>query len=597
MEKLKLFERRAEKFLRIAEELKKRSTTISILRVLLFLIAIILIVFFANARNLPALITTTLIFTFVFSALINHHNRINQQQELARNKSKVNKDEILRLNNELYSFDEGKTFINHHHTYSSDLDIFGRNSIFQLINRTSTSGGKETLAKWLTNKALKEEIIYRQEAIKELSTAIDWRQEFQVKGQHPAGEDNQVKTLLLWMDSPPQLNKKLFYQIGRIVFPILFLISFILFITFVISYYWVISTLIINGFILKSISKYAGETTENTDQSIHALKAYSTLIQMVEKEHFNSELLMRLRHDFQHDRFTASRQIKKLQFILDNLQSRKNLIYAIFNIIFLFDLHWLIAGENWKVAAKDQVTTWFDAINEFEVLNSLAGFYFANPQYKFPSIQDTFRFEAKNLGHPLINAKKRVCNDFKIQGKGEIAIITGSNMSGKSTFLRTVGVNTILALMGAPVCADEMKVSDLQLFTSMRTQDNLEESISSFYAELKRVKELLDTLAKDNQQLLFLLDEILKGTNSKDRNLGATSLIIQLNKKNTFGLVSTHDLQLGKMESELNGIKNFSFNSQIQNHKILFDYKLKEGICHSFNASELMKKMGIEIKD
>ena len=306
-------------------------------------------------------------------------------------------------------------------------------------------------------------------------------------------------------------------------------------------------------------------------------------------------MLAELRKNFIHDNVKASSSLKELQLVLDGLNNRANMLYWVFNLVFLLDLYWLIKAEKWKEKTKADISQWFDSIGKIECLNSLAGFHFANPDFTFPKISsEPFTIEGTQVGHPLIKREKRVSNSFDFSGKGGICLITGSNMSGKSTFLRTVGVNAVLALMGAPVCAASLSISHLQVFTSMRTQDDLEESVSSFYAELKRLKQLLGSI--DNETpILFMIDEVLKGTNSEDRHKGAIALIRQLNKAYAFGFVSTHDIELGKITNELQGIKNYSFNSIIKGDEIIFDYTLTKGICKSFNATKLMQKMGIEI--
>jgi len=231
-----------------------------------------------------------------------------------------------------------------------------------------------------------------------------------------------------------------------------------------------------------------------------------------------------------------------------------------------------------------------------EALCSLAGFSYSNPHYVYPSIEDEKAYiKVRSLGHPLILNQERITNDLDLEKPGSIALVTGSNMSGKSTFLRTVGVNIVLGLCGAPVCAESAEISHVQLFTGMRTEDNLEEHVSSFYAELQRIQSLLKMVDQEETTILFMLDEILKGTNSKDRHKGAAALIRQLSKTNSFGFVSTHDLELGDLQQELSGVKNYSFNSRIEGDEIIFDYTLEEGLCRSFNASKLMEKIGINM--
>ena len=257
----------------------------------------------------------------------------------------------------------------------------------------------------------------------------------------------------------------------------------------------------------------------------------------------------------------------------------------------------ITAAEKWKNRYGDQVYSWFDRICEFEVIVSLARFSFANPEYSYARISDeSYLFDSTELGHPLIKSEERVYNHYSFSGEGSVEVITGSNMSGKSTFLRTIGINVVLALMGAPVCAKKLVVSRLQLFTSMRTKDNLEEHISSFYAELKRIELLLQITSDSKIPVLYMLDEILKGTNSHDRHKGAVALIKQLHKTKAFGFISTHDLELGQEAEELTYCFNHHFSSDIVGSEIIFDYEIKPGICNSFNASSLMKNIGIEIE-
>ena len=273
------------------------------------------------------------------------------------------------------------------------------------------------------------------------------------------------------------------------------------------------------------------------------------------------------------------------------------MFYVVLDLLLLLDIFWYIKIVNWKNENSADIKAWFETIGEIDALSSVAGFTYSNPDFNFPSISNNhFDIEAVGLGHPLIKGGSRITNNFEFQGQGGICLITGSNMSGKSTFLRTVGVNCILGLMGAPVCATRMTVSPLNVFTSMRSQDDLEENVSSFYAELKRLKQLLASI-NDDIPVLFMIDEVLKGTNSKDRHKGALALIKQLNSAYAFGFVSTHDIELGTITNELKGVKNYSFNSEIIGDEIKFDYTLTPGICKSFNATKLMQKMGIDIPE
>jgi len=587
-----------ENILRYKESLamlQKKYTFWSTIRVVFFVAALVLLLYFANDRNIAFAIYTMVLFPILFGVLIKVHNNIAFLRQQSQNLLKINEDELKRQKNELKEFDTGEEFQNPLHAYTTDLDIFGRHSIFQLLNRTTTTGARALLAKYLLKPSDSALILQRQEAVKELSLKNEWRQDFQASGMHFQDEESDVNALVSWLDQPELLKNKALYQVLQIVMSLVAIACMVAYFNDF-SVYYLIGALVANAFILKTVSTAAKETMEQTEKAMKALKAYAVLIQKVELTKFESTYLKDLKNVFSHSDFKASKAIKKLDGILSNLESRANLFYWILNTVLLLDILWLLKAEEWKSQNRENASLWFDTINKFEVINSLAGFAFANPDYVFPEICDKdFKLSATSLAHPLINSQERVSNDFLMTEKGKIIIITGSNMSGKSTFLRTLGVNIVLALAGAPVCASKMNTSILQVFTSMRTIDNLEESVSSFYAELKRLKQLLDLLEENNQPILFMLDEILKGTNSQDRHNGATSLIKQLSELKAFGLVSTHDLALGKLSAEMNNVENFSFNSIIEGDEIIFDYKLHDGICKSFNASKLMEKMGIKM--
>ncbi len=288
--------------------------------------------------------------------------------------------------------------------------------------------------------------------------------------------------------------------------------------------------------------------------------------------------------------FSQQRGINKIKIPI-----KGNAFYSLLNSFLLLDIYLIIGVEKWKSKNKVFLKSWAEVVSEFEVINSFAGFCYSNPSYTFPEITEKNNYvHFESLGHPLINSNNRVCNNFHSDGHGDVVMITGSNMAGKSTFLRTVGVNLVLALAGAPCCAKNGKVSNLKLFTSMRTQDNLEKGISSFFAELSRIEKMLK-LIENNQNIYFLLDEMFKGTNSEDRHKGGFSLINQLSKLKTSGIIATHDIELAKLTENKKLVANYSFNSEMINDSMIFNYKLHNGICYDFNASELMKKSGIEI--
>ncbi|MEL7149007.1 MAG: DNA mismatch repair protein MutS, partial [Bacteroidota bacterium] len=311
----------------------------------------------------------------------------------------------------------------------------------------------------------------------------------------------------------------------------------------------------------------------------------------IEMERFESPLLTKSQSKLNGGQ--ASAEIKRLDSIAYWFGSRASFFYLIIGPMLMLDYHLLARAASWKNKQAGSIQQWFEVVDDFGAIAGIAGHAWLHPQHAFPAItEELFTLSGKKIGHPLLDADKRVYNDFSFDKKGEVAIITGSNMSGKSTFERTLGVNIVLAQLGAPVCADELTLCPMEVFTSMRTKDNLEESTSSFYAELKRLRQLLDHV-KEHPVTFYVIDEVLKGTNSEDRYKGAVSLAKQLAGKNCFGLISTHDLSLSKLADGHTEMSNYSFNSTIEGDQIVFDYQLTQGPCRSFNASKLMENMGI----
>jgi len=535
----------------------------------------------------------------VFIALIKRHNQITYQRNQYRFLAQINEEEILRLDNQLKGFADGQEHLPQGHFYASDLDIFGRHSIFQLLNRTTTQRGEQTLANWLLNPARPKEIRARQEAIQELKQLLDWRQEFQARGKHGQAEGAALNQLFDWGSEAPKVMTKKWLVSLTYVMPVVSLAAMVIMGIGLTTYHILFLPMFINGIFLGMTFKDIQNIHGKTDKSSATLKSYTQLLKNIEEASFTSDKLKKIKALTATETGTASQKIARLATILANLDQRKNMLFSfVANFFFLWDVIWTARLEKWRQTTRREILGWLKAINQLEALNSLAGYAYANPAAVTPKILDQdYIIEAVNLGHPLINGEERITNSVTLTGLGNTMVITGSNMSGKTTFERTVGVNVVLALTGAPVCADQFTVSPMQVFTSMRTQDSLEENISSFYAELKRLKQLIDHLESNPRlPVLYLLDEILKGTNSQDRHLGAKALVYQLHGHRSTGLVSTHDLELGILEKQTDFIQNYSFNSQIEGDKIFFDYKLTPGICRSFNASKLMQNMGIEIE-
>lgn len=584
---------------------------ISAFRLGTFIFFLVVILILANQRLIQPLILVIPFFTIAFVFIVRRYQKLALEKKHIDFLLQINENEILRQKNDLSGFPSGQTFSDRNHPFISDFDIFGNHSLFQLINRTTTESGHILLAKWLSEPASTEVILQRQKAVAELAPKIGWRQDFQACGIQFNNKKSAYNKLLFWIETPAKLLPSQFkYLIISVLLSVFSTSAAVYFVYGLLSevsfslYYIVplVISLFINQRVLKKTRPIAEEIIDSTHFNIKTLAGYQALISKIESEEFSSDLLKCLRSAFNQNGYSASREINGLRSILEIFQTKgtkgsigKNDFYAIFNSLWLFDIYLIIITEKWKQRNKPFLVSWAAAVSEFEVLNSLAGFAYSNDSFTFPEIiSEPYIIDFKELGHPLIGKGKRVCNDFNFRGRGEIALITGSNMAGKSTFLRSVGMNLVLALMGAPCCARSGHVSHMKIFTSMRTQDNLEEGISSFYAELKRIEQLLK-LVESGEPVFFLLDEMFKGTNSQDRYAGGASLIKQLGELNAFGIISTHDIELAKLTANQKTVTNFSFNSEIKNGEIIFNYALTKGICTDFNARELMKKSGIKI--
>lgn len=607
---MKIHQENIKKYDSKIARLKIVLNRLSLLRLLIFLISITILIFLFSLNIITPFFIVFLISVICFGIVIKHHNKIVYLKKHTSFLKNINESEIQREKCNLEEFETGQKFINPNHPYTSDLDIFGHHSIFQLINRTTTESGMILLSKWLSEPAHDSEIDNRQKAIKELSQKLNWMQDFQASGLHFQNKESDYFKLLDWVDTPVVLLKnRQIYLAVAIILPVLFLISAYLFYAHLDSLMGLIClsimilVLLTTFIILRKVKPQAESIVETSTENLKTLRGYRTLINKIECESFKSKKLHDLQSILIKDKYSAYKEVGRICKILDFSHQKPikkipiggNFLYPLLNSFLLLDIYLILGTEKWKSKNKAHLKSWADAVSEFEVINSFAGFYYSNPSYTFPEIAEKNNLvHFESLGHPLINSKYRVCNDFHSDGHGDIVMITGSNMAGKSTFLRTVGINLVLALAGSPCCAKNGQVSNLKLFTSMRTQDNLEKGISSFYAELNRIEKMLK-LIESNQNIYFLLDEMFKGTNSEDRHKGGFSLINQLSKLKTSGIIATHDIELAKLTENKKLVVNYSFNSEMINDSMIFNYKLHNGICYDFNASELMKKSGIEI--
>tara|TARA_B100000787_G_scaffold152225_1_gene125751 strand:+ start:41988 stop:43757 length:1770 start_codon:yes stop_codon:yes gene_type:complete len=579
-----------EENLRLEEELKKikaRLANLSILRLLVFFLTSFGIYFLFGSLIIVSIITVVGI-TF-FSFLLSRYLNTKEKKKLVQRKILINKTEIRVLEGDFSFLPTGKEFADSYHYFSHDIDVFGSHSFFQYINRTSTQQGTKELARTIIENHIIS-IDKKQEAIKELSKKVVWRQHFSALAS--LVKTNHSSTIILD-----------FIQEYSVVFskttsmlPVLFSIASFLLVG--LFYFAIIpfSVLIIWIFIGLGITaiffKKTQEIYVNSDKAKATFKQYYLLLQEIENSHFLSKILQEKQQIIQSEKQKASIIFMKFSKILDAFDQRNNLLIAfIGNAFFLWDLRNAINVEAWITEYKHTVKQWFEVIAFFDAENSLANFCFNHPDYIYPKIvKENILIESTQLGHPLLNPEKRIDHDFIILDK-EFFIITGANMAGKSTFLRTVSLSIVMSNIGLPVCAKSFKYTPVKLITSMRTSDSLADDESYFYSELKRLKLIVEAIKSDDY--FVLLDEILKGTNSKDKAIGSKKFVEKLVVSRSTGIIATHDISLCDLEADFSEIKNYYFDAEIINEELYFDYLFKKGICKNMNASFLLKKMKI----
>ncbi len=539
-----------------------------------------------------------IIFLAFFFYFIKQDISSSKEERHCKTLIEINKDELKFLDGNFEQFDDGSEFIDTKHPYTFDLDIFGPASVFQFLNRTTGNPGKSTLANRLMKIDPSKNFQTEQEAIKELGPRLDFRQKLILKGKLHKGREDASEEILDFMKSGNLFlgNKPLELLIK--IFPIVS-ISLLVLSFFLIPPAYLLLVLLLS-FVLNYLNfRKVGKVHNKISGINEVLGGFAGVISIIEKGSFNSQKLQHLKARLVQENLQASSVIYHLSRLAKRLDYRLNIYISIpLNLFLLWDLKHVFLIEKWKIKHHPAIPAWFKVLGEFESIACFAGLHYNFPLWTFPHIasNSAFSFGAREMGHPLIPPSKRVNNDFSMEGKGKIALLTGSNMSGKTTFLRTLGVNLLLANCGAPVCASIFSFTPCDLHTSMRIMDSLSENTSSFYAELKRLNEILQR-AKNHDNVLLLMDEILRGTNSHDRHIGSEALIRQLIKENAVALLATHDLELSRLEKEMpEHLLNLHFDVQIEGKELYFDYKLHHGVCKSMNASLLMEKMGIELK-
>ncbi|QOD60146.1 DNA mismatch repair protein MutS [Polaribacter haliotis] len=570
-----------------AKELKSKSANLSVFRFAVFLATCFLV--YLTFGKYPDVFIVAFLGLLLFGFLVTKHVNLKRKRNILAKKIKINAVEIQVLKGDFHQLETGEEFINPAHFYSNDIDLFGLGSFFQSINRTKTKDGKVVLANSLTENKTNN-IVEKQETLKELSGKVKWRQHFSALASL-VSVNSTTNAIVGWISNYSSVFPK-FLKTLQIVFTIvsLSLIGLISFgqISFTYIVIWFFVGLFITGRFVMKINHLYTEASKARD----TFKQYHYLLNEIENEGFTSKILKEKQQIINSESKKASVIFKEFARILDTFDQRNNIVIAIFgNGLFLSEIYNVCKVEKWISEYKHTVGNWFEVVAYFDATNSLANFKYNHPKFIFPEITSEKNvIESTNLGHPLLNSEKRVDNDFNIN-KEEFFIVTGANMAGKSTFLRTVSLSIVMANCGLPVCAESFKYSPIKLITSMRTTDSLTEDESYFYSELKRLKFIVDEI--ENEDYFIILDEILKGTNSKDKAIGSKKFVEKLTKSKSTGIIATHDVSLCELENEFEDVKNYYFDAEIINNELHFDYTLKNGVCKNMNASFLLQKMEI----
>jgi DNA mismatch repair ATPase MutS len=522
----------------------------------------------------------------IFFIAVSYHQKMTQKKRYLSQLIKINQHEIAYLKGDLSYFNTGEKYKNDQHDFCNDLDVFGEESVFQKINRTVLNEGENQLAELLKSNDI-DDIPSKQNTVKELAEQIDFRQSFTAEASLVKSEiSNQA--LVDWLKNYKAFSPKIAPYLS-IVFSVLSVafisMLFLGYLEFKHILLWLLIGIGITGIYIKKINRLL----QFINQTQSVFQQYKALIGLIENTTFKSKKLQQIQSDFKSDDQQASQLIHRLTRLIDSLEQRNNLLVGIFlNGFLLWDIRLCYQIEKWLSHHGSKVENWLDHINEMEAQNSLANFAYNHDDYVYPKLSDQHQLKVKNLIHPSLDQQKAVGNSLTISSD-DFFIITGANMAGKSTFLRSIGTLIIMANCGLPAAAEHCEYQPIKLISSMRTADSLAGEASYFYAELARLKKIIDKIEQEPH--FIILDEILKGTNSEDKAKGSQKFVERLVKTRSAGLIATHDLSLCQVADEHEKVSNFHFDAQIIKDELYFDYRLKEGICENMNASFLLRKM------
>jgi len=529
-----------------------------------------------------------------FVGLASYHTRILRARELAQRAAEFYEKGLARVEDRWANSGEtGQRFDNPHHVYAADLDLFGNSSLFQLLSTARTRMGEDTLAEWLLSPAPVERVHERHAAVNELRDQLDLREDLAVLGEdvgvgvHPAA-------LSQWAESSNRM-KPLWI---RWLAPCLAALAVAAAVVWAV---WDLATplvliVVIEAVLTYMLKKPLEEVLHGTEHAFRDLALLSGVLARMESQKFQAPRLQALQCDLLSGGVPSSQAIARLRTLVDRINSRHNIFVRIIDAPLMYSVQVAFAAERWRRAHGSALRLWVNAIGQIEALLSLATYSFEHPSDPFPEFSGgAASFVAEDLGHPLVPAAICVRNNASISGETRILLVSGSNMSGKSTLLRAVGMNVVLAMAGAPVRARRLQLTPTQVGASIRVNDSLQEGSSRFYAEITRLRQIFD-FAGNDPPLMFLLDELLQGTNSNDRRIGAQGIVRALVSRGAIGLVSTHDLALTDIGGSVAGhLQNVHFQDDLSNGRMIFDYKLRDGVVTKSNGLELMRSIGLDV--
>jgi ABC-type multidrug transport system fused ATPase/permease subunit len=568
-------------------EVKEQLASSSAIRLIVFVV--IVVAAYLLAGNTKLVFGAILIGIVIFLFLVSRHENLKYKRDKLKALKDLNETELKVLARDFHHLPEGNRFKTPTHYFSQDVDLFGRGSFYQYSNRTALQQGSETLAGLFTENSI-ENIEQKQEAIQELSKMPEWCQEFSAIASLTRTQTT-TTAIQKWLENYSRfvpVIMKILPLVFTIVSLVCFTLYFLGFIHGLVLFVLLILGFGISGVFTKKITRLGAESSKAQS----TFEQYNKLLLLIEETEFKSSLLNEKKQQIIKEGKKTSIILKEFSKLLGNLDQNNNVFYLIFgNGYFLRGLATSYQIEQWIATHGNDSKAWFEVVAFYDAFISLGTFAFNHPKYTYPVISyETIIIKSKEAGHPLLDEHKSVLNDFQIDSE-QFFIITGANMAGKSTFLRTVSLQIVMANMGLPVCASHVEYNPIKLITSMRTTDSLTDDESYFFSELKRLKFIVDQIQTD--RYFIVLDEILKGTNSTDKAKGSRKFVEKLVGSKSTGIIATHDLSLCEVAKELPQIENHYFDAEIIDNELHFDYKFKEGICQNMNASFLLKKMEI----